>query len=262
MTEHRIELEDDTPFKEPYRKIPPALYEEVRQHIREMLDANIIRESNSPFSSNVVLVRKPSGALRFCVDWRKLNNKTRKDAYMLPRFDDTIDVLSGSKYFSKIDLHSAYWQIGLAESDKPKTAFSVGNLGFYEWNRMGFGLTNAPATFQRCMEKCMGDMHLKECLIFLDDILIFSSTFEEHISRLESVFQRLSDHNLRVKPSKCEFFKSSVTYLGHVVSAQGIATDPNKLSAVQNWPTPTNIKTLRQFLGFTGYYRKYVSRYA
>ena len=206
LIKHKIVLEDPTPFKEPYRRIPPAMFEEVRQHIKEMLDAGVIRESESPYSSNIVLIRKPNGALRFCVDWRKLNNRTRKDAYMLPRFDDTIDVLSSAKFFSKIDLHSAYWQCEVEEEDKPKTAFSVGLLGFYEWNRMGFGLTNAPATFQRLMEKCMGDMHLKECLIFLDDILIFSSTFEEHIRRIESVFKRLDDHNLRLKPSKCEFF--------------------------------------------------------
>ena len=153
---------------------------------------------------------------------RKLNNRTRKDAYMLPRFDDTMDVLSSAKFFSKIDLHSAYWQCEVEDEDKPKTAFSVGPLGFYEWNRMGFGLTNAPATFQRLMEKCMGDMHLKECLIFLDDILIFSSTFEEHIRRIESAFKRLDDHNLRLKPSKCEFFQTKVKYLGHIVSEEGI----------------------------------------
>ena len=176
-----------------------------------------------------------------------LNSRTRKDAYMLPRFDDVVDNLSGSRYFSKLDLRWGYWQVPLAEQDKPKTAFSVGNLGFYECNRMGFGLTNAPATFQRLMEKCMGSMHLRECLIFLDDILIFSKTFDEHISRLTSVFKRLEQHKLKLKPSKCELFKPSVTYLGHIVSSEGIQTDPEKLSAVRDWPAPTNIKELRQF---------------
>ena len=234
------------------------MFEEVLQHIKEMLDAGVIRESESPYSSNIVLIRKPNGALRFCVDWRKLNNRTRKDAYMLPRFDDTID----AKFFSKIDLHSAYWQCEVEEEDKPKTAFSVGPLGFYEWNRMGFGLTNAPATFQRLMEKCMGDMHLKECLIFLDDILIFSSTFEEHIRRIESVFKRLNDHNLRLKTSKCEFFKTKVKYLGHIVSEEGIQTDPDKTSIVDTWPIPKNVKELCLFLGFTGYYRRFIENYA
>jgi hypothetical protein len=127
---------------------------------------------------------------------------------------------------------------------------------------MAFGLTNAPATFQRLMETCMGEMNLKECLIFLDDILIFSSTFEEHLERLEGVFARLEKHNLKLKPSKCEFFKSEVKYLGHIVSKKGIQTDPEKISALKTWPVPKNIKTLRSFLGFTGYYRRFVKDYA
>lgn len=131
---------------------------------------------------------------------------------MLPRFDDIVDTLSGAKYFSKLDLRSGYWQVEIAEKDKHKTAFSVGNIGFYECNRMCFGLTNAPATFQRLMEKCMGEIHLKECLIFLDDILIFSKTFEEHCQRLEKVFKQLSHHGLKLKPSKCELFKQSISY--------------------------------------------------
>ena len=238
------------------------MYEEVRQHVKSMLDAGVIRESDSPYSSNIVLIRKSDGSLRFCVDWRRLNNKTRKDAFMLPRFDDTIDVLHSAKWFSKLDLHSAYWQVEVEEEDKHKTAFSVGPLGFYEWNRMGFGLTNSPAKFQRLMERCMGDMHLQECLIFLDDILIFSSTFEEHLERMESVFKRLDQHNLKLKPSKCEFFKKSVTYLGHLISDQGISTDPKKVQAVKEWPVPHNVKTLRQWLGFTSYYRKFIEGYA
>ena len=262
IVEHEIKLTDDTPFKEPYRRIPPAMYEEVRQHLREMLDAGAIRPSNSPFSSNVVLVRKKDGSLRFCIDFRKLNSRTVKDAYMLPRIDSTIDTLIGAKYFSKLDLRSGYWQVEMSEKDKEKTAFSVGNLGFYECNRMAFGLTNAPATFQRLMERCMGDLNLKECLIFLDDILIFSESFMEHLERLEAVFSRLDQHGLKLKGSKCEFFKASVNYLGHVVSQEGVKTDPEKIEALASWPEPHNIKTLRSFLGFTGYYRRFIKDYA
>lgn len=127
---------------------------------------------------------------------------------------------------------------------------------------MGFGLTNAPATFQRLMEKCMGEMHLRECLIFLDDILIFSKTFEEHIQRLEAVFARLAQHNLKLKPSKCEFFKTSLTYLGHVVSENGIHSDPSKTAAVKDWPVPQNIGSLRKFLGFVGYFRRFIENYS
>ena len=159
-----------------------------------MLEAGAIRPSKSPYSSNVVLIRKKDGSLRFCIDFRKLNNRTVKDAYILPRVDDTIDTLIGSKYFSKLDLRSGYWQVEVDEADKHKTAFTVGNMRVFECNRMAFGLTNAPAMFQRLMEHCMGEMNLKECLIFLDDILIFSETFEEHISRFEAVFSRLKQH--------------------------------------------------------------------
>ena len=154
-----------------------------------MLDAGAIRESQSPFSSNVVLVRKKDKSLRFCIDFRKLNNRTVKDAYSLPRIEETIDTLAGSKYFSKLDLRSGYWQVGTKEADKHKTAFSVGPVGFFECNKMAFGLTNAPATFQRLMERCMGELHLKECLIYLDDIIIFSKSFDELLLRLENVLQ-------------------------------------------------------------------------
>ena len=173
-----------------------------------------------------------------------------------------MDALSGSKYFSKLDLKAGYWQVGIKESDKYKTAFSVGPLGFYECNRMAFGLTNAPATFQRLIERCMGDIHLKECLIYLDDIIIYSQTFEEHLHRLENVFKQLELHGLKLKGSKCEFFKHHVNYLGHVVSDQGIQTDPEKISALKEWPVPSNIKELRSFWGFAGYYRKFVREYA
>lgn len=262
IVKHSIKLEDENPFKLPYRRIPPGMYDEVREHIKEMLQAGVIRESNSNYSSNVGLVRKIDGSLRFCIDMRVLNSKTRKDCYMLPHFDDVIDTLSDAKYFSKLDLRSGYWPVEIEEEDKHKTAFSVGNFGFYECNRMCFGLTNAPATFQRLMEKCMGELHLRECLIFLDDILIFSKTFKEHCQRLENVFQKLADHGLKLKPSKCELFKQSISYLGHVISEAGISTDPEKVSAVVEWPRPTNIKELRQFLGFIGYYRRFVENFA
>ena len=201
--------------------------------------------------------------VRFCIDFRKLNSRTIRDAYNLPRIQDSIGSLTGSKYFSKLDLRSGYWQVEIEEEDKHLTAFTVGNMGFFECNRMAFGLTNAPATFQRLIERCMGELNLKECLIFLDDILFFfSKTFEEHLERLEAVFSRLRQNGLKLKPSKCEFFKTSVKYLGHVVSQEGAETDPDKIEAPTTWPVPQNVKQLRSFLGFAGYYRHFLKNYA
>ena len=262
LVKHHIKLTDEEPFKEPFRRIPPILIQEVREHLKEMLQAGAIRESESPFSSNVVIVRKKDGTIRFCVDFQKLNNRTVLDAYAIPRVEDSLHLLAGSKYFSKLDLRSGYWQVELEEDDKNRTAFQVGNLGFFEFNRMPFGLCNAPATFQRLMERCMGEMNLRDCLIYLDDIIIFSSNFEEHLEKLQAVFQRLSNNNLKLKGSKCEFFKSQVSYLGYIVSEEGIRTDPAKIEVVKTWPVPKSVKEVRQFLGFTGYYRRFIEGYS
>ena len=262
LTEHEITLTDEKPFKEPYRRIPPGMFEEVREHLQEMLDAGAIRPSNSPFSSNIVLVRKKDNSLRFCIDFRRLNARTVPDAYSIPRVDETFDSLAGSKFFSKLDLRSGYWQVPIREEDKFKTAFSVGPLGFYECNRMAFGLTNAPSTFQRMIERCMGVHNLRDCLIFLDDIIVFSKTFEDHCEKLEAVFECLKKHNLKLKGSKCEFFRDRVQYLGHIVSASGVETDADKISALKDWPVPTNVKEVRKFLGFAGYYRRFVENYS
>ena len=262
LIRHEIKLSDETPFKEPVRRISPALFDEVREHIAEMLEAEAIRPSKSPYSSNVVVVRKKDGTIRLCIDYRKLNLRTIGDAYPIPRIEDSLHLLVGSRYFTKLDLKAGYWQVELKEEDKAKTAFHVGNLGFYECNRMPFGLCNAPATFQRLMERAMGDINLRDCLIYLDDIIIFSDTFENHLDRLDAVFQRLHQYNLKLKASKCEFFRSEVTYLGHVVSEAGIKTEPEKISVLKNWPVPKCIKDVRKFLGFAGYYRRFVKGFA
>ena len=233
LVEHEINLTDDKPYREPYRRIPPSMFDEVREHLREMLEIGAIRESSSPYSSNLVLVRKYDGSLPLCIDYRGVNRKTIKDAHSLPRIEDTLDCLSGARFFTKLDLRSAYWQCAVKESDKPKTAFNLGPLGFYEFNRLPFGLTNACSTFQRLMERCMGELHLKECLIYLDDIIIFSKTEDEHIKRLESVFRRLKEQNLKLKGKKCEFFKTEIKYLGFIVSDVGIKTYPDKVSVVK-----------------------------
>ena len=206
LVQHEIQLSDKTPFKERYRRIPPHQYKEVRKHLQEMLDIGAIHRSTSPWASPVVLVCKKDGSLWFCIDLRKLNNQTIKDAQSLPRIEDSLDCLDGATIFTSLDLQSGYWQVEMTEASKPLTAFTVGPLGFYECVQMPFGLTNALATFQCLMETCLGEMHLKWCIIYLDDIIVFSKTPEEHIGRLRGVFEKLSAAGLRLKPSKCEFF--------------------------------------------------------
>ena len=208
LVQHEIKLNNKTPFKERYRRIPSHQYEEVRKHLQEMLDIGAIRRSTSPWASPVVLVRKKDGSLQFCIDLRKLNNQTIKDAQSLPRIEDSLNCLDGATIFTSLDLQSGYWQVEMTEASKPLTAFTVGPLGFIECAWMPFGLTNAPATFQHLMETCLGELHLKWCIIYLDDIIVFSKTPEEHVERLRGMFEKLSAAGLRLKPSKFEFFRS------------------------------------------------------
>ena len=260
---HHITLSDETPFKQRYRRIPPAMIDEVRSHLEQLLSADIIRKSYSPFTSNVVLVRKKStGKLRMCIDYRILNKRTVKDAYALPRIDDVLDTLSGAKYFTKLDMKSSYYQVEIEEVHKERTAFTVGPLGFYEFNRLPFGLCNSPATFQRIMETCLGDLNMQICVIYLDDLIVFSDTFEEHMERLELIFNRLRQYNLKLAPQKCVFCKTEVDYVGYTVSERGISADPQKIDKVRNWPTPKNPDDVRQFVGFAGFYRRFIKDFS
>ena len=261
LVKHHIKLTDYTPIKDRYRRIPPHQYKEVQKHLKEMLDVRAIRRSNSPWASPVVLVRKKDGSLRFCIDLRKLNARTVKDAYSLPRIEDALDSLDGACIFTSLDLKSGYWQVELDESSIPLTAFTLGPLGFNECVRMPFGLTNVPATFQRLMESCLGELHLEWCIIYLDDIIIFSKNPDNHLTRLRGVFEWLAKAGLKLKPSKCKFFKSNLKYLGHIVSRDGKATDPRKIEAIKNWPKPNTVTEVRSFTGFTNYYRHFIKGY-
>lgn len=258
---HKINLTDETPFKHRARPIHPEDMEAVKKHLQELLDAGVIRESVSPYSSPIVVVKKKSGDVRLCIDYRKLNQRTIKDAYALPKLEDTFMALTGSKWFSVLDLKSGFYQIEVEEKDKAKTAF-VCPLGFYEFNRMPQGVTNAPSTFQRIMEKCMADINLREVLVFIDDIIVFSKDLDEHEERLFRVLNRLKEYGLKLAPEKCIFAQSSVRYLGHIVSDKGVQTDPDKVAAVKTWPVPRNLKELRSFLGFVGYYRRFVKDFS
>ena len=262
LVKHKITLKDDVPFKERYRRIPPHLYEEVRKHVQEMLDMGAIRPSQSPYASPVVLARKKNGDLRFCIDLRKLNEKTVKDAYSLPRIEDTLDTLNGASVFSSLDLKSGYWQVELEEESKPLTAFTLGPLGFWECERLPFGAVNAPAGFQRLMETCLGELHLNWCLLYLDDIVVYSKDIPSHLVRLRAVFDKLRAAGLKLKPKKCDLFRARLKYLGHIVSSDGIGTDPEKIQCIKDWPVPLTVTDLRSFLGFTNYYRKFLKGYA
>ena len=259
--QHEIPLVDSRPFRLPYRKIAPSQWQDVRQLLTEMEATGVIRPSKSPYASPVVVVTKKDGSLRLCIDYRKLNSCSTRDAFPLPRIEEALEALGQAKYFSTLDLTSGYWQVEVAEHDKHKTAFST-PMGLFEANRMPFGLQNAPSTFQRLMTCCFGDLNFTHLLIYLDDIIIFSKSFNEHLERLQLVFDRLREHGLKLKPSKCQLVRKEVQYLGHLVSAEGIRTDPEKISRVRDWVRPTNRKEVLQFLGFAGYYRRYVKGYS
>ena len=229
FVKHEINLTDDRPFKQRHRRIPPAMIDEVRAHIEQLASSGIIRPSHSPFASNVVLVRKKDNKLRMCVDYRQLNNRTVKDSYALPRIEELLDTLAGSKYFTVLDMKSGYHQVEVLEEHKCRTAFTVGPLGFWEFNRLPFGLSNAPATYQRLMEQCLGDLNMKICAIYLDDLIIFSSTLEEHLERLDIVLRRLKECNLKLNLKKCKFLQTKVKYVGHIVSENGVEADPEKI---------------------------------
>ena len=207
-------------------------------------------------------MRKPNGELRFCIDLRRINQRSVADAYYLPRIDKTLDTLAGAKYFTSLDLKSGYWQVEMEEDAKQYTAFTVGPLGFYECNRMPFGLKNAPATFQRLMQRVLGDLHLNGCVVYIDDIVIYSKTEEEHEILLRKVFQKIREAGLKLSPKKCRLFQREIKCLGHVVSAEGISCDPSKTVAVSTWPVPTTVKDVQKFLGFTGFYRRFIKDYA
>ena len=259
---HRIELTNEVPFKQRCRRIPPSMFDEVKDHLHQLLACDVIRPSHSPWSSNVVLCRRKDGRLRMCTDFRELNLRTLKDSYALPRIEEILDNLGGNSFFSKLDMKSGYFQVEIAEEHKERTAFTVGPLGFYVYNCLPFCLCNSPATYQRLMEQCLGNLHLSICMVYIDDVVVFSKTLDEHLDRLGKVFQKIRDSNLKLAPKKCQFFKRKVSYVGHIVSEKGVEPDPGKVDAIQNWPTPSSPEEVRRFLGFSGYYRRFVHNFS
>ena len=261
LVEHRINTGSQHPIRQRPRKHPLGQRTEIKQQVTELLNKGLIEQTDSPWSANIVLVRKKDGTQRFCVDYRQLNAATIKDAYPLPRIDETLDALSGARWFSTLDLASGYWQVGLDHDAKQKSAF-LADGALYAWNVMPFGLCNAPATFERLMDKVLTGLHWETLLVYLDDVIVFGSSVPEELARLKQVFHRLRQANLKLKPKKCHLFKTKVSYLGHEVSNFGVSTQEEKTEAIKNWPTPTNVKEVRSFLGLASYYRRFVKDFA
>ena len=257
ILQHEIHTGDAAPIRQQFRRVCPEKRQEMRTLLSEMLERDIIRPSNSPWASPVVLVKKKDGTSRFCIDYRKVNTVTRKDAYPLPRLDDLLDTLAGSRLFSTLDLVSGYWQVEIHPRDKQKTAFCTSE-GLYEFNVMPFGLCNGPATFQRLMNLLLAGVQWSSCLVYLDDIIVLGRTFEDHLKHLSQVFQRLREAKLKLKVKKCSFCRETVQFLGHVVSSQGVTADPAKIQKVVDWPVPTNKCEVQQFLGLVSYYRRFI----
>ena len=227
----------------------------------EMLTGGQIEPSDSPWSAPVVLVMKKDGGTRFCVDYRRLNLATVKDAYPLPRIDDTLDMLAGKQWFSTLDLASGYWQVSLSPGARCKTAFAT-HSGFFQFRVMPFGLCNAPATFERLMDQVLQGLRWSRCLVYLDDIISFGTTFWDALDNHTLIFERLRTYGLQLKSTKCHLFQTSVPFLGHVVGRRGLECDPKKIEDVKSWPVPNCLKSVRQFLGFVGYYRRFIPRFA
>ncbi|BHF60516.1 hypothetical protein SprV_0100348100 [Sparganum proliferum] len=258
---HAIETGTAKPIWQPPRRIPAHLQKEVDTLLDSMLATGVIKPSRSPWASPVTLVPKKDGTIRFCIDYRRLNAATTRDSFPLPRIECTLDALAGSRWFSTLDLKSGYWQVEVEPADRQKTAFILPQ-GLYEFETMPFGLCNAAATFQRLMQVVLSHLYPRQCLIYLDDVIVFGKTITQHNDNLRAVLLALREAGLTLNPQKCQFLREKVNYLGHEVSPSGIKVSAEKAGAILTWPTPNSTTEVRSFIGLASYYRRFIRDFA
>jgi predicted aspartyl protease len=259
--EHQIDTGNARPVKQRIRRTPVCFAGEEEAHLQKMLKAGVIQESTSDWASAPVLIRKRDGSVRWCIDYRALNEVTVKDLFPLPLVDDCLDTLAGSVWFSKLDANSAYWQIRIKEEDRKKTAF-ITKYGLFEHVRMGFGLTGAPATYARTMNLVLRGLTWKTVLAFLDDILIMGTSFDDHLVNLREALLRFREYGLKLKPKKCTFFQREVEFLGRKVSGNSISMSDIDIKVVHDWPVPTCAKEVERFMGLVNYHRGFIKDFS
>ena len=261
VTPHRIDTGKSHPVRARYGRQARKEHDIVEVEVLKLWEAKMISPSASEWCAPVVLIKKKDGTPRFCIDYRRLNDVTVKDSYPLPRIDDALDLLGKSLYLSTLDFATGYYQVPLAEEDRKKTAFTT-RSGVYEWNVMPMGLCNAPATFQRVMDVLLTGMSWEMCLCYIDDIIVFSPTFEQHLLDLDRVFNKLEEVGLKLRAEKCAFCKKELLYLGFVLTRDGVHTNPKLISAVVECEAPKDVKGVQRFIGLTGYYRRFVDKFS
>ena len=261
LIQHKINTGSAAPIRQPLRRTPKGFEGEEEKYLQQQLATGVFVPSSSAWASPVCLVRKRDNTVRWCVDYRRLNDVTVMDAYPLPRIDTCLDCLSTAKYFSTMDLQQGYWQLTVAERDRPKTAF-ITKYGLYEYTKLPMGLCSAPSTFQRCMELIFRGLQWKHLLIYLDDLIIYSSNIETHFQHLSEVFGLLKDAGLKLKPAKCHLLQSEVLFLGHIVSSDGLRPNPALIESVKKWEPPKTVKQVQQFMGLCSYYRRFLLRFS